>query len=292
MMGSVYMIFTPLIVFLLSITLLILLKYSIDSYRIDQDRKKAIIGGISSFLVILVFFFFMRWMTGAILDATCFLFMVLPFILIPTVVLSMYYLVDVLQEYKKEHNLKRVGKYLAVMAVVMVLIVASIYVSVEYINTPDANQEFVLHLEQNETSEIELILPNLEGHERYFPVEKYEIVEGEGRVRSYEDEEYIKVTTSSESLRMRYYEEAKMFSDYNGDWDFQYDKVGERDDHERGMMNISYSSEQNTTCHLTLRWEDNYAPKTIGGHWYEVEAESYIDGRTDSIEVRVERAVV
>ncbi len=272
------------------IALVLLLKYSIDSYREGQDYKKTIIGIISSLLVVLLMLFTIKWTVGISLDNACLFIMLLPFLVISIIILSIYYLVKLISQYKKDGDLKKLKKNVAVIAVVMIIVIASIYITIEYIGTPDANQKFILELEQNETSEVELVLPNLKGYERYFPVERYNVVEGEGEVTCRRDGEYIKVTTSSKNFKMKYSEEAEMFSEYHGEWDFQYDKVStEGYEEERPMMNISYSSEQNTTCHLTLQWNDFYSSKIIGAHAYEVEADTHIDGKTESIRVWVEK---
>lgn len=280
----------------LFIAIVFLLKYSIDSYREERDKKQMLIGIISASLVILIPFLTFEWVLGISVLTGFLLILFLGLLLITMVILDIYYFAKVLLEYKEDRNSSKLKKNLIVIAVVTVMIIASFYVSIEYITTPDANQEFVLELEQNETSEVELVLPNLEGDGRYFPVEEYEVVEGEGEINSQKDGEYIKITTSSESFKMKYFEEAEMFSEYNDEWDFQYPELEEENEggDEKAPMNISYSSEQNTTCHLTLRWEDESVIKATGGHghWYEVEAETYIDGKTESIEVHVEREAV
>ncbi|MEF8874125.1 MAG: hypothetical protein V5A88_05585 [Candidatus Thermoplasmatota archaeon] len=267
-----------------SIVLLLLLKYSLDSYREDRYSKKTIIAIISSFLVGLFLFSMVVWISMTVWIGWI---VFLPFLILPIGVFIIYYLAESLDEYKKDEDLKKIGRNLAIIAVVLIIMGASIYSSIEYIRTPDAKQKFVLTLEQNQTDEIELIIPNLKGDGRYFPVEDYNSIKGEGEVQSHEEGEYIKITTSSETFKIKYSKEAEMFSEYNDEWDFQYDKIEYEEIEEVGqeMMNISFSSNQNTTCNLKLRWWDEYNPKIgFGGH-REVEADAYIDDETESIEV-------
>lgn len=273
----------------LSTALFLLLKLGVDSYR-EGDQKKAAIGFVSSILVVLamigalkVFWEYPSWSLPMLI-------WILPLVILPVLVITIYVGMKSYDDYKEHGDLKRFGTTLAVIIVVITLITASVYVSSEYLSTPDANQEFVLSITQDGSDQVELTIPNIEGDTSYFPPERYEIVRGEGDISKKNGGEFIKITTSSEIFKIKYSEEAEMFSDYHGKWHFQFDKI-EEENHTR-YMNITYFSEQNTSCHLPLHWEDDYSPKIIGGHWDEVEVDEIIDDGTEKVEVRSERSVV
>lgn len=288
-----------LLIYLLNFPIALLIIHimveSIDEYQKEENLKN--LGGAlakTTFFLIVMTVSFLFAIDFHIISNVCLWILIFPFLIFPITVLTIHYLVESVNEYKKGGELKELGMSLALIAVVFIIIGSSIYIPIEYISTPNANQRFVLTLEQNKTGEIELMIPNLEGYERYFPVENYDLIKGEGQVQSIRGGEYIKITTSSKIFQIRYSKEAEMFSEYHGEWDFQYDKlkdVGE--EYEDRMMNLSYSSSENTNCRLKMRWEDNYARRDslFGGHWFDVEADTWIDDRTESIHVRVMKAV-
>ncbi len=261
-----------------------LLKKSIEGYEKHEDLK---IFGRNIGITALVPFI----TSVSLLFLTEYVFLLLfflPLLFLLIGLLIIHHLTGSLKESfdqnKNRGEPKSFGINLAILGVALILLTASIYIPVEFIRTPDANQKFILTLEQNRTDEIELILPNLEGDERYFPVEEYELIKGEGEIESHNEGEYVKIVTSSEIFEIKYFEEAEMFSEYQRKWDFQYDKLEEIESKRTlHTMDISYDSDENTTCRLTLRWEDKYIPM-ISGSIREVEADTCIDNQTQFIE--------
>ncbi len=216
--------------------------------------------------------------------AYTFSIMLLCFLLYPLLLLMIYYILITIKEYHSGVDRKAILKNVGVMIVILIVFITSIYVPFEYISTPNANQKFTLKLEQNQTSNIVLRVPNLKSREgEYFPVENFKIIEGQCSVEPYKESEYIKINTSSTKLHLEYSEEAKMFSGYDGRWRFPDDKILKEDG--EYFVNIYYSSNQNITCRLYLYWEDNYSPKIMGGSWERLKVNSYIKEQTELVKV-------
>ncbi len=266
-----------------------LLKYSIESFRMGDDKRKTILGFLgSAFLVVILYLLLVKYVGSSF----CMLFLFLITILIPVFVLLIYYIIKFYDEYKSDYDKKRFIRNIGMIIVIVVLIVSSIYVIAEYSLTPNAEKRFVISLKQksSNSSTVNLIIPNLEGNHRYFDVNDYKIVEGDGIVTGYNNSEYIRIETSSPFFKIKYYDKAKPFSEYGEEWEFPFDKINKTG--KNSTIDIKYHSENNVSCELYLRWVDNYSSALIGGHWYDVESEATIKNKTEEIVLEVDKEIV
>lgn len=269
-----------------------LYRYTIDSYRKNKEYKKIALGLIGSGLIfsfLLFIFTSFFWLPPS--SYFYFSFFMLFIVANPALILLAIYSKDYFQGYKKDKDFKKFKRRMAVTVVIAILIISSQYVVAEIAFTPEGEQMFMLDLERNNSSEIELIIPNLKSEDGYFKPTDYKIIRGKGKVTGYKDNKYIKIETSSTDFQIKYHEYSEPFSDYHEKWDFPFDKLNETRDGGTDKMRIEYNSETNTSCQFHLEWIDNY-DFTWGGHYHRIEANTVVDNYTDEIVVEVERAVV
>lgn len=269
-----------------------LYRYTIDSYREDKEYKKIALGLIGSglfFSFLLFVFTSFFWLP----QSSYFYFSLFMLFIVanPALILLVFYSKDFFYEYKHDKDLKKFRRRMVVAAVIAILIISSQYVIAEVAFTPEGEQMFMLSLESRNSSEIELIIPNLKSEDAYFDPQDYEIKKGEGKVFGYYNNEYIRIMTSSTLFQIEYHEYSKPFSDYHEKWDFPFDKLNETEVEVTDKMNIQYNSKTNTSCQFHLEWIDNY-DFTWGGHYHRIEANTELDNDTEEIVVEVERSVV
>ncbi len=269
-----------------------LYRYTIDSYKENKEYKKIALGLIGSgllFSLILFIFTSFFWLPPS--SIFCFSLFMLFIVANPALILLVYYSKEFYCEYKKDEDSGRFRRRISVIIVIAVILISSQYVVAEVAFTPEGEQMFMLSLEKHDSSEIELMIPNLKSEDGYFDPEDYKITKGEGKVTGHDRNEYIRIITSSSHFQIEYHEYSKPFSDYNEKWDFPFDKLNETEHEETDNMNLQYFSKTNTSCQLHLEWIDKY-DFTWGGHNHRIEANNEIDNDTDKIAVEVERSVV
>ncbi len=273
------------ILYIILIALLFfLLKDDIKEYGKGRGKKKIVFDIIGIALITLFVIISMIFLTVRLERQESLLFIHSQYILFLPVIFILYrHISSAFKRYRLNKNGKKTFKKLMSISMVILIVITSSLVTMEYISTPYASKRYVITLERNETGNIELIIPNLQDGDEYLPLGYYKIVEGEGSIQSYMDGEYIIITTDSLLIRIEFFEEDKMFEDYRSDLRFPEEKIRY---HERlDYLNISYFSEQNAEAFLTVDWTSSYRGKIRAFSQTAVRGHGWVDNQSENIRI-------